>query len=96
MAIKDSELWFKLAYQYFQEEQQELAIDAYKKGLLIRSDNPIHWHNLGFLYIEIEDYDNAIITLRTALILNPNLSIAWTELSSVSYTHLTLPTILLV
>jgi len=72
---KDAELWFKLAYQYFQEEQHELAIDAYKKGLVLKPD-PIHWHNLGFLYIEIEDYENAIIVLRTALKLNPNLSIA--------------------
>ena len=66
---------------YFGPERSDLALQLYKKMLLIDPKNSGIWNNLGILYEEIESYDKVIETYHKSLELEPNLS-AYMNLSS--------------
>ena len=69
--------------KFLQNGEYQKAISCIKEILTQEPTNAILWHNLGYIYYELEDLDNATTAIKKAININPNLSIAWTELSSI-------------
>ena len=80
-------------------DEHEEAIEFYDKALKIVETAEIYL-NKGISLVELEKYDDAVASYDKAAALDANDSLIWynrgVALTPVSYTHLTLPTILLV
>ena len=70
------------------------ALMAYNNSLNIQPNQPEVWLNIGNLYYTGNDLSNAANAYKKAIDLEPQFGRAYNN--PVSYTHLTLPTILLV
>ncbi len=49
-----------------------LAIEHYKKALQAKPENAYCWHDLGAAYAAIAQIDDAILSYKQAITLNPN------------------------
>ncbi|MDD5066774.1 MAG: tetratricopeptide repeat protein [bacterium] len=63
----DEELFNALAYSSFKQGKVNKAIDEYKKCIVINAFNPATYNNLGVIYAQQEDYQNAIRQFKHAL-----------------------------
>lgn len=43
--IKNSDIWIKLGYAYFQNKEYYKAVEAYLEGLKLNPNIAINWHN---------------------------------------------------
>ena len=73
----------------------EEAIESYRRAIAINPDYSEAHCNLGCALSKMERYKDGAESFRRAIAINPDYSEAHCNLA-VSYTHLTLPTILLV
>ncbi|MDY6967728.1 MAG: tetratricopeptide repeat protein [Spirochaetota bacterium] len=68
---KNAEIWGQLGNLYFDANQVQKSIDAYKKSLELKSDNPNIWTDLGVMYRRNEQYVEAIAAFERAIEINP-------------------------
>jgi peroxiredoxin/predicted negative regulator of RcsB-dependent stress response len=74
---------YNLAMKFMENGMVELAANSVKKSIQVKPDLLKSHILLGFLYLEMEDSDNALTSFNKALELNPNSNDAKTGLGGV-------------
>ena len=85
-----AEVYVNLAVVLKQQKKLDEAIEACNKAVLLKPDNTNAYYNMGNVLKDQGKLDEAVEAYNKAISLNPDYA------DAVSYTHLTLPTILLV
>jgi cytochrome c-type biogenesis protein CcmH/NrfG len=67
----NSDTWAQLGHAYFDTDQYEKAIEAYKKYLEIKPDNADIWTDLGVMYRRMGNPQEAIRSFDKAMQVNP-------------------------
>eukprot|EP00939_MAST-03C_sp_MAST-3C-sp1_P003809 g3809.t1 len=81
-AEEESELFFFMGTAKHGGGEREIAMDYYKKALVLRPDMPGGWKNLAILTKEMKKYDIAEAAYRRALELDPE---STTSMNSLGY-----------
>jgi len=70
-----------------QDKQQRLAIaaSAFQQALKIEPDNAVVWNNLGFVYGQLDRFDDEVSAYRHALKIKPDDVETWHRLTTVYY-----------
>jgi tetratricopeptide (TPR) repeat protein len=79
--------WYGLGYSYNRLGRHKEAIQAYERSRSINSQYSGTANNLGHSYIQLGDYQSARIYFEEALRIDPNNSLARTNLASLSQTN---------
>ena len=69
------------------------ALTCFRRVLSLKPDYALAHSNLGLALQELGKLDDAASTFREAVRIKPDFAEAYSNLGTVSYTHLTLPTI---
>lgn len=72
--------WNVLGNAYYNLEQYDRAIQAYKEALRIQPEDADAWENLGAAYVNLNQYNQAIQALGVALRIQPVNADAWSYL----------------
>lgn len=83
--------WVALGNIYFDLNQNEKAIEAYKKGLELNSKQPDVWSDLGTVYFRLQQYDQSIEQFKKAIEINPKHAKAFYNLGVVYRTKGNIP-----
>jgi len=59
-----------------EQEEYDLAINAYDKAIALESSDAIVYNNKGYAYIMMEEYSKGLVELKKSLELNPLLNYA--------------------
>lgn len=68
---KDAEAWSQLGHLYFDTDQFQPAIDAYKKHLELNPNNANVWTDMGVMYRRMKQPDEALRCFDKAIEVNP-------------------------
>ena len=68
---EDAEAWTQLGNLYFDSDNFEKSIEAYRKALAIKPDNADVWTDLGVMYRRSGKPDEAIKAFDRAIAINP-------------------------
>ena len=74
---KDTEAWTHLGHLYFDSDQHDLAISAYRQSLDLDDRRPDVWTDLGVMYRRSGAPEKAIESFERALAIDPRHRIAW-------------------
>ncbi len=69
---KDVDAWTELGDKYFDTNQFEKSIEAYKKSLGLRPNNPDVLTDMGVMYRRVHKYDKAVESFNKAMSIDPN------------------------
>jgi tetratricopeptide (TPR) repeat protein len=68
-----AELYNNLGFYYYCKGLNDLAIEMYQKSISLRADIDTTYYNLGKIYIDKEDYDNALNSWKKYINLTSNI-----------------------
>ena len=68
---RNADLWAQLGHLYFDTENHQKSIEAYRKSLAIKPDNADVWTDMGIMYRRIGDPKQAITCFDKAVEVNP-------------------------
>lgn len=76
-------IWkFNLGNIYYILKEYYLAIETYKKVIMLDPNYYEAWNNIGNTYDDLKEYVNAINAYKEAIKIKPNYMIAWYNLSN--------------
>ncbi len=67
-----AQLYNNLGFYYYNKGINDIAIDMYNKSISLRNDIDITYYNIGRLYFDKNDYDNALINWKKYINLSTN------------------------
>jgi cytochrome c-type biogenesis protein CcmH/NrfG len=82
----DQDSWAQLGNVYFDANNPQKAIDAYKKYNELNPNNPNVWTDLGVMYRRIGQFSQAIAAFDQAIDIDPNHPQSWFN-KGVVYLH---------
>jgi tetratricopeptide (TPR) repeat protein len=77
LAYEDDDLFFKIAYSYYELSQIDEAQEAYEECVAINDENGPAWSNLGVCHEKNENWDEALESFQNAVLYSPRLVHAW-------------------
>ncbi len=77
MTREDVEMFYKQAMTYLAEKEVRKAIEFFNKALEIDDTYLPAWNDLGVAFLELEDYDQALICFQKVVLLEPGVPISF-------------------
>ena len=77
MTREDVEMFYKQAMTYLGEKEVRKAIEFFNKALQIDDMYLPAWNDLGVAFLELEDYDQALVCFQRVVLLEPEVPISF-------------------
>ena len=77
MTREDVEMFYKQAMTYLGEKEIKKAIEFFNKALQIDDMYLSAWNDLGVAFLELEDYDQALVCFQKVVLLEPEVPISF-------------------
>jgi len=77
MTREDVEMFYKQAMTYLGEKEIKKAIEFFNKALQIDDMYLPAWNDLGVAFLELEDYDQALVCFQKVVLLEPEVPISF-------------------
>jgi len=77
MTREDVEMFYKQAMTYLAEKEVKKAIEFFNKALEIDDMYLPAWNDLGVAFLELEDYDQALVCFQKVVLLEPGVPISF-------------------
>jgi len=77
MTREDVEMFYKQAMTYLGEKEIKKAIEFFNKALQIDDMYLPAWNDLGVAFLELEDYDKALVCFQKVVLLEPEVPISF-------------------